>query len=113
MGRMERVNEQTKRHIGEIVHRELSDPRLMFVSITHAVVSKDLKTARVYYSVLGDEAKVQLAQQGLDKARGIIRKQLAARLEMRFTPELIFIYDESIAHGAQIEKTIQELQDEP
>lgn len=112
MGRMEKVNQQIKREIGQILQQEISDPRLEFVSIMTVQTSKDLRSARVYYSVLGDSKKHDAAHQGLEKAAGFIRKLLGNRLNIRYTPQLTFIYDDSIETSARIEETIKEIHDD-
>jgi|SRR6185503_10195256 len=112
MERMERVNAQIKRDIGYIIQEELSDPRLMFVSITHVITSKDLRSARVYFSVLGEKSQIELAGKSLEKAKHVIRRELGARLKMRFVPELNFLYDESIEYGARMDAKLREIEDE-
>lgn len=112
MSRMDRVNQQLKRVIGQIIHRELSDPRLEFVSITHVDTSKDLRNAHVYFSVLGDADQAAFAQEGLDSARGMIKRFIGREVNLRYTPDLIFSYDESIEKGIRIESTIQEINDD-
>jgi len=112
MGRIEKVNNQVKREVGRIIQQELGDPRLQFVTITSADVSRDLRTARIRYSVLGEADQVQAAKASLDNARGMIRRHLGKSLKIRFTPELFFIYDESIAKSIQIEETLKEIHDE-
>jgi len=112
MERMERVNEQIKRTIGQIIQEELSDPRLAFVSIVHVDVSKDLRNAKVFFSVLGNESQVRSAQQSLDRAGKLIRRELGRRVKIRYTPELLFKYDNSIQESVQIEEKIREIHDE-
>ena len=112
MGRMERINNQVKREIGKIIQRELGDPRLQFVTITEADVSRDLHNARIRFSVLGETSAVQAAKKGLESARGMIRKLLGKSMNMRHTPELFFIYDQSIEMSARIEETLKEIHDE-
>lgn len=112
MGRIEKVNEQIKRDISFIIQEELSDPRLSFVSITHVEVSKDLRSAKVFFSVLGSDAQVKSAQLALDKAKSFIRRELGRRVKMRFTPELFFKYDNSLQFGVVLEETIKEIRDE-
>ena len=111
MGRMERVNEQVKREVGQIIHQELADPRLQFVTITKAIVSPDLHNAKIFFSVIGDVTKEKAAQQGLDGARGIIRRALSQRIEIRYTPELNFYFDKSIELSARIDETLQGIHD--
>ena len=110
--RIEKVNEQLKREIGFILQTEVSDPRLEFVTILNADTSRDLRHAKVYYSVLGPEQKVKGAQQSLERARGHIRKMVGQRMKMRYTPELIFIYDQSAEYNARIEETLKEIHEQ-
>src|SRR3989338_659628 len=112
MGRIEKINQQVKREIGMIIQRDLGDPRLQFVTITGVDVSKDLRHARISFSVLGDPAQVHAAQIALDRARGMIRVLLGQRMGIRHIPELFFSYDESIELSTRIEKTLKEIQDE-
>ena len=97
----DRVNEELKKEMAQIV-REIKDPRVGtgLVTVTQCEVSGDLKFAKIYYSVLGGEpAEVK---KGLISARGYIRRQLAERLNLRNTPELTFIADDSMERGAKI-----------
>lgn len=112
MGRLERVNQQVKRQIGEILQRELADPRLRFVTITEVDVSRDLHNAKIRFSVLGEGRRVDAALEGFERAKGLIRKLLGKSMNMRYTPELFFIYDPSIEMGARIEETLKEIRDE-
>ena len=112
MSRMDRINQQIKREISQILLRDLGDPRFMFVTITVVDVSKDLRNAKVFYSVLGDQKNLEKIKLALEKARGMIRKLVAERLTIRYTPELFFSFDESIEKSARIEKTLQEIKDE-
>lgn len=110
--RMDKVNRQLKKEIGQIVQTELGDPRIGFVSITQVETSKDLRNARVYFSVLGDESQVAEAAKSLNKAKGTIRHLLGQRIRIRYTPELAFHYDQSLAHGAKIEQALKEIESE-
>ncbi len=112
MGRIEKVNQQVKREIGRIIQRELSDPRLQFVTVTEVDVSRDLHNARVHFSVLGESSAVQAALEGLEGAKGMIRCELGKSMNMRYTPELFFIYDQSIEMSVRIEETLKEIHDE-
>jgi len=103
-----RVNEEMLREMSQII-RTVKDPRVSsgFVTITHCDVSGDLKFAKIYYSVLnGDAAEVK---KGLISAKGYIRREIAERLNMRNTPELTFISDDSIEQGAKISKILSEM----
>ncbi len=112
MGRIDRVNQQVKREIGKIIQQELSDPRLQFVTITEVDVSRDLRNAKIRFSVLGEAEQIQAAKDGLESAKGMIRKLLGQQMNMRHTPELFFIYDQSIEMSARIEETLKEIHDE-
>ncbi len=112
MGRIDRINQQVKREIGKILLQELGDPRLQFVTITGADVSRDLHNAKIHFSVLGEDREVESAQKGLEGATGMIRRLLGQSMNMRHTPELHFVYDQSIEMSARIEETLKEIHDE-
>ena len=101
-----------KREISLILLRDLEDPRFQFVTIMHADVSRDLRHAKVFFSVLGPQIKIKEAEKAFHDARGKIRKYIGDRLKMRFTPELLFVYDDSLEMSERIEKTLKEIQDE-
>ena len=110
--RIDRVNHQMKRVIGEILQREFEDSRLTFVTITGVDTTKDLRHAKVYFSVLGNAKQIEDAQKRLDHARGLIRRFVGQKLVMRYLPELVFVYDNSAEISARIEQTLQEIQDD-
>ena len=112
MSRMEKINSQVQREIGTILQQDLSDRAFRFVTITNVIVSRDLRSAKVYFSVLGSPESLELVAVKLDKVRGFIRKLIGQRMTIRNTPELFFVYDDSILTGARIEKTLEELKDE-
>lgn len=112
MDRMERVNEQMRREISQMLQMEFEDRRLKMVTVLNVHVSKDLQHAVVYYSVLGDEAKIQEMDEVLQKIKGYIRKLVGQRIRLRYTPEIRFEYDRSIAYGAKIEKTLAEIKEQ-
>lgn len=106
----ERINESVFRELSLILHDEVKDPRVSkFASITGVEVAKDLRTARVYVSILGGEDQVEKTMNGLKNSEGFIRHCLAERLNMRYTPELRFIHDDSIEYGAKMSKLIDEV----
>ena len=109
---MEKVNQQVRKEIGIIIQQELSDPRLEFVSITRVDVSRDLRSAKVFFSVLGEADKVTQAQKSLNSAGGVIRRMVGQKIKMRFTPEFFFYYDNSLDMSNKIEETLKEIQDE-
>lgn len=109
MDRIDRVNEQIKREIGVIIQQELADPRLRFVTITNVDVSRDLRTAKVYFSALGENSAAQAAKKALESAAGTIRRYVGGRIKMRYTPEFHFIYDRSVEFSARVEQTLTEI----
>jgi len=107
--RLDRVNQLIKEEISYLLHRELKDPRLGFVTVTEVAVSKDLRAARVYVSVLGTEDQWRTSLQALENARGFIRNWLAPRLRLRAIPNLTFYPDRSMAHAAHIQTVLEDL----
>lgn len=107
--RLDRVNQLLKEEISYLLQRELKDPRLGFVTVTEVAVSKDLRTGKVYVSVLGSEAAWRTSLEALEHARGFIRAWLAPRLRMRVIPELTFHPDRSLVHAARIQAVLASL----
>jgi ribosome-binding factor A len=109
--RLDRVNQLVKEEISFLLQRELKDPRLGFVSVTEVAVSPDLREARVYVSVLGDEAAWRSSLAALDSARGFVRNWLAPRLRLRAIPNVTFHPDRSMAHAARIQTLLERLRE--
>lgn len=107
--RLDRVNQLIKEEISLLLQRGLKDPGLGFVSVTDVEVSKDLRTARVYVSVLGSDEKWTSSLAALDRARGYIRSWLTPRLRLRVVPQISFHPDRSMAHAAHIQKLLADL----
>jgi ribosome-binding factor A len=104
------VGAQVREEIMQIIHRDLKDPRIGFVSITEVRMSPDLRSARVRISVLGDEQAGRATLAGLRSASGVIRHELGRRLEnLKFTPDLRFEIDPSIEYSVRISKTLREI----
>ena len=106
--RQERINDSVVQTLGEII-RNVKDPRVAgaFVTVNAARVTPDLKFAKIYFgTITGDPAEVQ---KGLECAAGFLRSSLAARLNLRQTPELTFVHDKSAEHGAYIAQVLKEL----
>ena len=113
MNRLERVNRLVRDEISTLLQRELKDPGLGFVTVTEVDVAKDLRTARVYVSVLGSEAEWRSSLLALERARGFIRSWLTPRLRMRAIPHLTFLPDRSMAHAAHIQAVLEDLRGRP
>tara|TARA_R110000868_G_scaffold144960_4_gene364512 strand:- start:28913 stop:29299 length:387 start_codon:yes stop_codon:yes gene_type:complete len=105
--RQDRVAEQIQRVIAELLQFDAKDPRVSLVTVVDVEITKDLAYAKVYYTLL-DESAVEDAKIGLEKSAGYIRKQLSQRMQLRHTPELRFIYDDSTIKGLQMSKLIDE-----
>ncbi len=104
-----RVGEQILKEIAVLLLESVKDPRVKSVTMTGIRLSKDLKHARVYYSVLGGRGEVGRAQAGLDSAKGYIKRKIGQRLALRYVPELLFIHDESLEVGTNLEKLLETL----
>ena len=89
---------------------EVKDPRLGMISITDVNVSRDLSWAKVYFSLLGTEEDREKTLEGLDRAKGFIRSELAKRLRVRHTPEVLFQFDPSLEQGAKMDALLKTLQ---
>jgi ribosome-binding factor A len=107
-GRMRRVNEAIREALAEAIG-ELKDPRIGFVTVTGVKTSTDLRQARVFVSVLGNERKREKTLAGLASAHGVLQSTLAAELRMKRTPQLTFEYDPSVAEGVRMSQLIDEL----
>ena len=101
--RSERISKLIRREISELLEREVNDPRLSkLISVTAVSLSPDLKYAKVFVSILGDEANKKDMLAAFNTASGFLRKELAPRLKMRCTPQLSFYYDDSIERGERL-----------
>jgi len=107
--RPKRVADMIKNEIALLLLSKVKDPRLAQVTIIDVEVTRDLRKAIVFYSVLGDDNQIRKAAEGLDRAKGFIRSHLARVLGMRATPELVFKHDRSIAHQAEMERLLKEI----
>jgi ribosome-binding factor A len=106
--RMRRVNEAVLETLAEAI-RELKDPRIGFVTVTGVKTSPDLRQARVYVSVLGNERKRRESMAGLTSAHGVLQAALASELRLKRTPQLTFEYDPTVAEGVRMSQLIDEL----
>jgi ribosome-binding factor A len=106
--RMRRVNESLREVLSEALP-ELKDPRIGFVTITGVETSPDLRQARVFVSVLGDERKRERSLAGLAAAHGVLQARLSRELRMKRTPLLTFEYDPTVEHAARVSQLIDEL----
>lgn len=104
--RPRRVAEQIQRELADLLRLEVKDPRVGMVTITDVEVSSDYAHAKVYFSLLGDEARVQEALKGLQSAAGFLRSEVAKRIKLRVMPQLHFVHDTSIERGMRLDQLI-------
>ena len=109
--RLDRVNQLIKEEVSTLLQRELKDPRLGFVTVTEVETAKDLRVAKVFVSVLGDERQWSASLAGLASARGFVRNWLRQHLDLRVTPEIDFRPDHSMEHAARIQSLLKRVQD--
>ena len=106
-----RINGEVQRELSTIIRQEIKDPRIhMMTSVTQTEVAPDLKTCKAFISVLGNEEEKKNTIAGLRSAEGYIRRLLAKNLNLRNTPEIHFILDDSIAYGVHMSHLIDEVQ---
>ena len=111
--RIDRIEEQLRIELSEIIEREIQDPRIGLTTVTAVKVSPDLRHARVFVTVLGDAAQRKRALEGLHSATSFARRSLSKRLHhMRRIPELSFDYDESVEKGIRIEELLDQIKHE-
>jgi ribosome-binding factor A len=108
--RSERLGELILTEISALLRRDIKDPRIGFVTVTRVELSDDLRHAKVFVSCLGAEADKERMLQGLASATGYIRRHLGRALHLRYTPEIVFLVDESLAYGAKIAQILRQLQ---
>ena len=106
----ERVNSEVRRELSRIISGEIKDPRISpMTTVTDVEVTQDLKFCKAYISVLGDEEAEEETLAGLRSASGYIRRELAASVNLRNTPEITFVLDNSIRYGIEMSKRIDEV----
>ncbi len=109
--RANRVAEEIKKEITQMLREEIKDPRIGFVTVTGAEVTPDIRYAKVFVSIYGDDDTKVQSMQALDKAKGFVRSELGKRIRLRYTPEVTFRFDSSIEYGARIMKLLEEVKD--
>ncbi len=113
MSRQDRVKEAIRREASTILHDELKDPRLGFVTITRVEMTPDLRCARIFFSVLGKEEDYKKTQEALDSALGFIRSKIAQRINLRLAPDISFQADRSSEYSVRIQEVLEEIKHLP
>ena len=106
---MRRVDEAVREVLSDAISQQVKDPRVGFVTVTAVETATDLRRARVFVSVLGDEGVRKRSMQGLQSAHGVLQSTLADELRMKRTPQLTFEYDPTIEQGMRMSQLIDEL----
>ena len=104
--RKDRVSEQVRREMAEIIRTELKDPRVGFISITDVEVTPDYAHAKIYFSSMTGEEGLEDILAGLNRASGFLRRELGRRIHLHTLPALHFVYDASLARGAELSQII-------
>ena len=106
--RMRRVNEAMREVLSGAITQELKDPRVGFVTVTAVETSPDLRHARVYVSVLGNPGERKRSMQALNKAHGFLQRRVAGELRIKNTPQLEFLYDDTVENAMRITQLLEE-----
>ncbi|HDI78777.1 MAG TPA: 30S ribosome-binding factor RbfA [Desulfobacteraceae bacterium] len=104
-----RLGDQILREMSLLLVHKVRDPRVRGVTLTGISLSSDLRKAKVYYSLIGDEKAIKRAQEGLDRAKGFIKREVALRVSLKYMPDIIFRYDPSLAMGDKIDRVFREI----
>ena len=110
--RSDKVADLIQREISEMLLRGLKDPRIGFVTITKVTVSEDCRMAKIYFSVVGSPEEREISTEGLNSAKGYVRKELGRRIRMKYTPEISFQFDPSIEYAIHIGEIIEQIRKE-
>ncbi len=105
--RNQRLGAQLQRTLSELIRFETKDPRLADVSLTVVELTRDLSVAKIYFSLLNPDDDPKPALEGLEHASGFLRRRLGRELTVRHVPELRFVHDDSVAHGFEISRLIE------
>lgn len=110
--RVEKVQELMKQEVSDIIFNELKDPRIGFVTVTSVACTEDLREAKIYVSVMGDEKKARDTLNGLNSSLGFVRREIGKRIRLRFTPEISFALDTSLNYSDHIQRLLNEIHEE-
>ncbi|MFZ5472070.1 MAG: 30S ribosome-binding factor RbfA [Myxococcota bacterium] len=110
--RTERVGQEILAAIADLLARGmLRDPRIGYITLTGVKMSPDLRVAKVYYSLIGSEEKRKETQEGLDAAKGFVRREVTSKVKLRVSPEIYFAYDGSLSEGDKIDRLLREVKE--
>ena len=107
--RADRVSGLIQETLSDLLNKSIHDPRLQMTTITKVKMSADLRLARIYFAIYGDDKKSEDAAKGFESARGFIKRILAPKLGLRYMPDLIFFYDDSLDYGSHIDHLLEKI----
>lgn len=108
--RLERINEELKKELSDIIKKQLKDPRIPeLVSVSQVKVTNDLRYAKTFVSIYGDKQQQEEAINGLENAKGFLRREIGKRIRIRYIPELIFEIDDSLEYGMHIDSILRDI----
>ena len=110
--RVEKLQELIKQEIGNMLLKELKDPRIGFITVTHVEVTGDLRDAKIFVSIMGNEEQIKDSWQGLQSSVGFIRREIGKRIRLRFTPTIKFALDTSLDYSEHIQKLLLQVEKE-
>jgi len=107
--RANRVGDLILREIADLLMTRVKDPRVKKTTVTGIELSKDLRYAKVFYSLIGDDQEIRAAQKGLESATGFIKREIGLRMDLKYMPDIVFKHDPSLAEGDHMEKLLRSL----
>ena len=104
-----RVGDLILREVAFLLLKRVKDPRVQGVTLTGIRLSNDLKRAKIFYSIVGDQLQIERAQTGLNSAKGFIKREIGIRMELRYVPEISFLHDPSLEDGSHMERIFEKI----
>ena len=110
--RIEKLQELIKQEVGKMLIYDIKDPRIGFVTVTEVEMTGDLREAKIYVSIMGNDEQIKNSMEGLQSALGFIRREIGKRIRLRFTPEISFAPDKSLDYSEHIQKLLLKIERE-
>ncbi len=110
--RIEKLQELIKQEVGKMLLYDIKDPRIGFVTVTEVEMTGDLREAKIYVSIMGNDEQIKNSMEGLQSALGFIRREIGKRIRLRFTPEISFAPDKSLDYSEHIQKLLLKIERE-
>ncbi len=108
--RIEKLQELIKQEVGKMLLYDIKDPRIGFVTVTDVEMTGDLREAKIFISIMGDDEKISETLEGINSALGFIRREIGKRIKIRFTPEISFALDKSLDYSEHIQKILRRIE---